>query len=173
MIDPRFYHTSEPLLTSKVITELGRKVLSQGGGSQVERVADVTDENLNGAVVFLNDPKMMTEGVKSVPTICLVSPKVAQKINLSETLYGATILESDNPRGDFAILAAQLHKSIAEEIGYGDHQKATIAETAKIDSSAAIGEGAVIEDNVTICANSVIGPGVIIGAGSIIGPNVS
>ena len=173
MIDPRFFHTSEPLLVSQVINELGRRVLAEGSQSEITRVADLTDENLDSAVVFVSDPKFIAEGLKSLPSVCIVSKKVAEKTNLTSVLPEVTILESNNPRADFATLADLLHKSIAEEVSYGNTQKSAISETAKVHPSAVIGESAIIEDDVTVCANSVIGPGVHIGAGSTIGPNVS
>ncbi|WP_306253852.1 UDP-3-O-(3-hydroxymyristoyl)glucosamine N-acyltransferase [Parvularcula sp. IMCC14364] len=173
MIDSRFFQSASPLSIAELQQLLGKKAVATGAQAYVSHVADFSDNDLEGAVIFITDAKYLSEKPKSLPSVCLISPKVAAKANLSTDLPGVTILETPNPRADFATIAIALHKSIAEEVGYGDRKDAIIDDSANIDPSVIIGAGANIAADVTICANSVIGPGVSIGPGSIIGANVS
>ncbi|WP_041534858.1 UDP-3-O-(3-hydroxymyristoyl)glucosamine N-acyltransferase [Parvularcula bermudensis] len=159
--DPRFFSTSPPLDKGAVLDLLAGDIAEEGGGRAVTHVAPAGQAG-TGAAIFLESWRgdHQEAPVASEIALVLVRPSDAEAVRTA--FPGALILAVPGPKASFARLAHHLHRSLAEQGGWG------MAE-ADIDPHAVVHDTAILGDGARIGAGAVIGPYALIGPGCEIG----
>lgn len=165
MPDSRFYVTKSPISLSAAAEAIGARGSSYGQ-DQLVRVADPTECDLQGAIVYCETLTTAALLVKKNYGLCLTTDGLVDKVGAGPTLAVAS------PKLGFAILSAMLHLS-REDVSLEPGKIADLNETAEIHSSAVISAGAKIGASVRIGPNCSIGCGVTIGDGSRVEAGVS
>lgn len=155
MPDERFFVTLPALPIAEALRLAGAAAI---GASDVTRAAGADDDNLCGAVVYVDRPERAA-GVLARGPALLFAPKGST---------GERVATVNDPRTAFAAVARALHRERTPDDG-GPPPK--IGAGARIHSSAIIGPGAEIGEGSIIGPYAVIGPGVLIGAMAVIGAN--
>ncbi|MFQ5562751.1 MAG: UDP-3-O-(3-hydroxymyristoyl)glucosamine N-acyltransferase [Parvularculaceae bacterium] len=172
MPDPRFFITHPPLPVSEAVHFSGGVLLDACNaveGAIVDRVASLTEEDLSGAVIYVENKRAIKRVEGRVFGLCLA--KKSDAATLAD-LGAVAIL--DNPQLGFALLANRLHVSRRfDGVKSGVDTLAKIAEGVRIHPSAVIAAGAEIHEGVEIGPCAAIGPGVVIGRSSEIGAGAS
>jgi UDP-3-O-[3-hydroxymyristoyl] glucosamine N-acyltransferase len=156
MPDSRFFLTLAPIPLAEA---LGLAGVKSGGalGPAVERVASVEEQDLSGAVVFVERADRI-EAVLSRGPALLFSPVAAP----------APAVAVSDPRSAFAAVARALHR----ERTVADGGPAPLfGDGAEIHSTAVIAPGSEIGPGARIGPHAVIGPGVIIGGETVVEAN--
>lgn len=155
MPDERFFVRLGDVPFAEALRLAGAAALGDG---HVTRAAGVEDDDLRGAVVYV-DRLDRVAGVLARGPALLVAPNGAA---------GERVAAVKDPRASFAAVARALHRDRTPCDG-GALPK--IGATARLHPSATVGPGAEIGEGAVIGPNAVIGPGVIIGARSVIEAN--
>ncbi len=163
MPDERFFLTNDPAPVAEAARIAGA-ALPPGAAGLVVRAASLDEEDISGAVIFVENREAASKLGGRAAGLTLTTAALASGLSAAGPVG---IMES--PRLGFARIAWRLHTERpfplaagvdpSAEIGAG----ARIHETAIVAAGAAIGEGAMVE------AYAVIGPGVRIGPGGRIG----
>jgi UDP-3-O-[3-hydroxymyristoyl] glucosamine N-acyltransferase len=141
-------------------TELAKHLNCRLTGQDV-RVSGVAGPETARAedLIYLDSPRQAARGAASAARCAIVPAGVV--------LPGKTLLESPEPKFDFARAAALILP--ATPIAQGIHATAVIAPSAKLGPGVGVGPYAVIEDGVEIGAGCEIGAHCVLGKGARLG----
>lgn len=140
---------------SEIAQQLGLSL--HGDDCDISNVADVSSAQA-GQLAFVYDPKYLDKISDSAASAFILKPEWKDRCD-------RPVLESSNPRLDFARVALMLNPPEVPEQGI--HETAIIAAGVSIPNNASIGPNVVIEQDVEL------GEGVVIGAGCFLGSRVS
>ncbi len=178
MTDPVFFRLASALTLADIVSATGAKAPE---GSDLGRsVTGLAPLDRAGAsdLVFLDNPRYVSDLESTAAAACLVAPKFAAKVP-----SGTVALVSPQPYRAFATIAGRLFPdamrpgsmfgSTGQAPGSFVHPSARLEPGVIVDPGAVIGPGAEVGSGTVIGANAVIGPQVRIGRNGSIGPNVT
>jgi UDP-3-O-[3-hydroxymyristoyl] glucosamine N-acyltransferase len=156
MPDERFFVTLPALPVAEALRLAGATAF--GGVGAINRAASPDDDDLSGAVVYVDRADRAAEILARGPAL-LIAPPGAR---------GERVAAVKDPRAAFAAVARTLHRDRTRDDG-GAAPK--LGAGVRIHPSAVVGNGAEIGEGAIIGANAVIGAGVVIGARGIVEAN--
>ena len=157
MPDSRFYLTLAPLPLAEALALAG--VRNGGGeGPAIERAASLEEQDLSGAVIFVERPDRIEAALSRGPAL-LFAPAAAS---------APRVVGVSDPRSAFAAVARALHRDRTAADG-GPAPR--LGDGAEIHPTAVIAPGAEIGAGARIGPQAVIGPGVVVGDGTVIEAN--
>ena len=156
MPDSRFFQTLEPLPFAEALALAGVKS-GAAAGPLVERAASPEEQELGGAVVFV-DKADRVEAVLSRRPALLFAPIAA----------APKVVGVGDPRAAFAAVAHALHR---ERTSVDGGAPPRIGDGAEIHPTAVLAPGAEIGAGARIGPHTAIGPGVVIGDRSVVEAN--
>lgn len=163
MPDARFFLTNDPAPVAEAARIAGA-ILSPGAKGSINRAASLDDDDLSGAVVFIENRDAAAKlGARAVG-LALATPALASALSVA-----GPVGVMDVPRLGFARVAGRLHAEHPFPVAAGVDPSAEVSEGARVHETAVIAAGATIGEGAVIDAYAVIGPGVVIGAESRIG----
>lgn len=163
MPDARFFLTNGPAPVDEAARIAGA-ALSPGAKGSIDRAASLDDDDLSGAVVFIENRDAAAKLAGRVVGLALATPALASALSAAGPVGVMAV-----PRLGFARIAGRLHAEHPFPVAAGVDPSAEIGEGARVHETAVIAAGATIGGGAVIDAYAVIGPGVVIGAESRIG----
>lgn len=157
MPDERFFLTLAAMPIADAL-RLAGAAAANGAGASVTSAAGADDDNLNGAVVYVDRVDRVAGVLARGPALLFAPPGAS----------GERVVAVKDPRAAFAAVARALHRERATDDGGAPP---TIGRGARVHPSAVIGPGAEIGEGAAIGPNVVIGPGVVLGAHAAIEAN--
>ncbi len=158
MPDARFYKSLGAISVSEALRLASGATPQRGNLSiLVDRAAAFDEEDLHGAVVYLDSTHSLSALAGRRPALCFAPAGTPQ----SEDFVFAVA----DPRAAFGMAAHALHR---ERTLHEDGHHPSIGMDVRIHPSAVVGPGAIVGDGVRIDPCAVIGPGVVIGRGTVI-----
>lgn len=153
MPDHRFFVTAAPLPFGAALALAG--VASDATeGPFVERAADAEEQDLSGAVVFV-------ESARRIETVLSRGPALV----FSPAAAAPNVVGVGDPRAAFAMVARALHRErTAADAGPAPR----LGRDAEIHPTAAIAPGAELGVGARIGPHAAIGPGVVIGDDTVV-----
>ncbi len=156
MPDSRFFLTLGPLPFSEALAIAG-VAGDMASGPPIERAAGAEEENLSGAVTFVESADRIGDVLSRRPALVFANAATA-----------TPVVGVSNPRAAFAAIARALHRErTAADVGPATR----IGNGADIHPTAVISPGADVGVGARIGAFAVIGPGVVIGERTVVEEN--
>ncbi|MEM1409926.1 MAG: hypothetical protein AAGG79_04170, partial [Pseudomonadota bacterium] len=153
--DPRFFRLALEL-DAKAGADLCGGQLTRGGNDRLTAVAEVTTGG-EGALAFAE---------KNVAEAAVVAVIIVPSGTTDEVPKAIpSVIEAEDPRLAYALLATAIFKSRFEQPSDDDKNEPQIHAEATVADAACVGPGAVIEAGAVISPTAVVGHGVVIGPG--------
>src|SRR4051812_13106821 len=154
--------------TKYTLSEIASAVGAQVQGDGTVEVAGVASLEAAAAdhVVFVEEPKLMGEAMKSGAGAIVASPAAATLVAAAGN-HSKPLVVSDQPRLTFARIAAFLGEPAHTQLGV--HPTAVVHSEARLGLGVSVGPHAVIEQGAEVGARCRIGAGAFLGAGVALG----
>ncbi|NWG92443.1 MAG: UDP-3-O-(3-hydroxymyristoyl)glucosamine N-acyltransferase [Parvularculaceae bacterium] len=169
MPDPRFFVSKGPIALGEILRLSGAAAFADcAPTTPIFRAAAPDEADLSQALIYVDDAKHvgLLEGKRF--GLCIAAKKLCEAL---VRRGGGALAAAENPKLAFANAAAALHELRTFESAA--NRRPTIADGARVHSSAQVGGDAQIGAGSRIGPNAVIGPGVIIGPRTVVAEGVS